>query len=238
MKKLIIICSLVLSFGILAPGQLSAIPLQEDEIVSAKYIGRSSGDWQSWGSLGELGASSYWTGTINFEIKGVVFEAFCVEDTRIETGFLDYTVNPVKNLGPEYEMAAFYASNYYDNYSQNDLWAALTQAFIWETVLETDFTDGLYDLADGNVELVNTLRDPAVYNEIMSNIGERDPGNLTVFLAGEGFDSTGWFVLQNKDSQDFLVPAKPVPVPEPGMIILLGIGLIGLAIYSRRRLVN
>jgi len=28
------------------------------------------------------------------------------------------------------------------------------------------------------------------------------------------------------------------PVPEPGMVILLGIGLIGLAFYSRRRLFN
>ena len=29
-----------------------------------------------------------------------------------------------------------------------------------------------------------------------------------------------------------------VPVPEPGMIILLGIGLIGLAFFSRKRLLN
>ncbi len=31
---------------------------------------------------------------------------------------------------------------------------------------------------------------------------------------------------------------KGTPVPEPGMVILLGIGLIGLAFYSRKRLFN
>ena len=31
---------------------------------------------------------------------------------------------------------------------------------------------------------------------------------------------------------------KGIPVPEPGMVILLGIGLLGLAFYNRKRLLN
>jgi len=241
MKKLIIICSLVFSFGILAPGQLSAIPLTEGEIVYAEHIGEASGALRDWGSIGGLLDRDwfFWTGTRTFEIEingdKVRLEAFCLEDTTIGTGFLGYTVKSVSNLDPEYQMAAFYASNYYDNHSQNALWAARTQAIIWETVIETDFTDGLYDLAAGEVRLNN----PDIvddYNYIMSLIGERNPDGLITFLADKGFDSTGWFLLQNEDSQDFLVPG--VPVPEPGMLILLGIGLIGLAIFSRQRLVN
>jgi hypothetical protein len=45
-----------------------------------------------------------------------------------------------------------------------------------------------------------------------------------------GFTGVNWFILSNETSQDFI--AK---IPEPSTLLLIGLGLVGLAGLSRRR---
>jgi hypothetical protein len=45
-----------------------------------------------------------------------------------------------------------------------------------------------------------------------------------------GFTGANWFILTNADQQDFI--AK---IPEPSTLLLIGLGLVGLAGLSRRR---
>jgi len=52
-----------------------------------------------------------------------------------------------------------------------------------------------------------------------------------MFLNGEGFDSQ----LALGNIRGFDTAAEAAPVPEPGTMMLLGAGFLGLAVYSKRR---
>jgi len=72
--------------------------------------------------------------------------------------------------------------------------------------------------------------------------------NWALYFVPEPYKSSGFWTTAHleKGSGDFFpqishlsaLSTKTTPVPEPGMVILLGIGLIGLAFYSRKRLFN
>lgn len=46
----------------------------------------------------------------------------------------------------------------------------------------------------------------------------------------DGFKGANWFVLHNEGHQDFIAQ-----VPEPGTMLLIGLGLLGLAGFGRRK---
>ena len=54
---------------------------------------------------------------------------------------------------------------------------------------------------------------------------------IFMFLNGEGFDSQ----LALGNIRGFDTAAEAAPVPEPGTMMLLGAGFLGLAVYSKRR---
>jgi len=69
-----------------------------------------------------------------------------------------------------------------------------------------------------------------VYNT--SNSGSRDLNGSDVVLGIEDL-----YGLGDKDFNDMVVGVTDVtPVPEPGTMVLLGFGMLGLAIYGKRRM--
>ena len=79
----------------------------------------------------------------------------------------------------------------------------------------------------------------------------KNPPDANAFLFKNEI-SLEWAVIQLSDLVGYTPPGGDInigrvshlreiggtPVPEPGMVILLGIGLLGLAFYNRKRLLN
>ena len=86
---------------------------------------------------------------------------------------------------------------------------------------------------------------------LASQPGIVDPDYRNMFLF-ENLASFEWAVIQLSQLEGYYPPGGEInigrishireiggtPVPEPGMVILLGIGLLGLAFYNRKRLLN
>jgi hypothetical protein len=93
------------------------------------------------------------------------------------------------------------------------------------------YVDGI--LADNTFVSEITVRNPnyldRVYfpKSILDGLGPVDYLNLSVNLRTDDQDTRSW-------SQSLRVE-RPVNIPEPGTIVLLGVGLFGVASYSRRK---
>lgn len=74
------------------------------------------------------------------------------------------------------------------------------------------------------------------------DFGSKVEGNILSLAAASGFDKSATFLLffagdfgQNFDDNDYLVWKGVVAVPAPGVVALLGLGLIGMGLARRRR---
>jgi hypothetical protein len=144
------------------------------------------------------------------------YQGFCVDPASLTYDPAAYDVRPVSGFGVNYQRAAWLLGQ------SNASNAILTQVAIWELMFDPspgDVYGGAYKVVTAGYGAAQTLVDAA----------------FAVQLAA--FDMTGYFVAVSpvdgqsfgKEKQDFIFRT-----PEPGTLLLMGLGLIGLAGLRRK----
>ena len=170
------------------------------------------------GTFGTTYSGGVYAGYEQISINGMsAINGFCIDPAFSTTSTQLYDIRPIED-GSAYEKAAFLFS------LSNPTNAAAVQIAIWETVLTPlgKFTwnnpsTELHSLVDSlkgqlaNADLATF--DFSMYSLAVNNINARPS------------DGTGY--------QDYIINT---PVPEPGTMMLLGAGMLGLAIFGKRRM--
>jgi len=197
---------------------LTAVAVQAETVT---YFGVSPGETINIVAPTIPYSGGAYAGMYNFAISGGLYtgsyKGYCVEPA-FESSPFTATIVAVAE-GSRYEAAAYLLGKYYGITSINNQKAAQVQLAVWELVW--DF-GGAYDLASG------TFQTSSYSAEVYSLISE-------AVSALPGFTPSGFYVAQapagefGTPPQDFIFKT-----PEPGVLTLLGLGLVALGISRRR----
>ncbi len=149
------------------------------------------------------------------------YQGFCVDPAFSDPGPYEATIAAVLN-NSKYEAAAYLLNKYFTQTPSNAL-AAKYQLAVWELVF--DYGNG-YDLASGKFIYTGGYTNDvsALVTEASGALSGFSPGGFYIAKAPATGENYG------VRPQDFIFQK----VSEPGILLLLGTGMLGLALVGRK----
>jgi hypothetical protein len=180
--------------------------------------------------IAPFGSNTYLAGVYNLYVSdwATTISGFCVDPAYAPT-------TPANNYGLQsivagsvYSQAAYLYDQYlFGGITQDKEHAAAIQVAIWEIIFDEK---NLKNLAGGNFYLNgangNILGLAQGYVNMASNVNNFNASSYMLLVSPADGPPKSF----GTGSQDYLVR-----VPEPGTMLLLGSGLIALALFGRRR---
>jgi hypothetical protein len=192
----------------------------ENQTVTIPAVGTEGGGTQYYSGGVEAGMYNF---TVQDGDYAGSYKGFCVDpafSAQIGSPYAGVIV-PVTD-GSRYEAAAYLLAKYYNQTISGASMAAKVQLAVWELVW--DF-GGTYNLAAGNFQTAAYATEVnALITEATGALASFTPIGFYVAAAPPEGEYFGRF------QQDFIFQTA-----EPGTLLLLGFGLIGLAGFSTRR---
>jgi len=168
--------------------------------------------------------------------SGVDYMGYCVDYGAVNwnTYYYNYSMIAIPDNKPQYKAAAWLLETYGGN---SQTWGVNVQLAIWEVIFDYAENTHLITPYDGDFYLLvppasstygagsaNLATVQGYVNEALAPHPDFNASSYRLLVSPNTEDYYGF------DQQDFIIKT-----PEPGMFALLGIGLLGLVLVTRRK---